>query len=112
MFLCMMSMPRKRLTTLKTGEMSFYHRWTQLLFCFARICKSARICFASVLQGSAISKLHAIHHNGNMQANPTDREHFPFVLLGNKVDQEGGRTRVVSGNRQGYIFAIDQLVCW
>ena len=47
-----------------------------------------------------------------MQANPTDREHFPFVLLGNKVDQEGGRTRVVSGNRQGYIFAVDQLVCW
>lgn len=31
-----------------------------------------------------------------LQANPTDREHFPFVLLGNKVDQEGGRTRVVS----------------
>lgn len=29
------------------------------------------------------------------QANPTDQEHFPFVLLGNKVDQEGGRTRVV-----------------
>lgn len=33
---------------------------------------------------------------GVLQANPADREQFPFVLLGNKVDQEGGRTRVVS----------------
>lgn len=44
---------------------------------------------------------HVTHHRDDMQANPTDREHFPFVLLGNKVDQEGGRTRVVSGTPQG-----------
>lgn len=42
------------------------------------------------------TKLHATYCNVSLQANPTDREHFPFVLLGNKVDQEGGRTRVVS----------------
>lgn len=59
---------------------------------------SATLLFCKDLQSA---KLHAIHHNGNLQANPTDREHFPFVLLGNKVDQEGGRTRVVSGAPQG-----------
>lgn len=38
------------------------------------------------------------HMCATIQANPADREHFPFVLLGNKVDQEGGRTRVVSNS--------------
>lgn len=40
--------------------------------------------------------MHSQFFGGMLQANPADREHFPFVLLGNKVDQEGGRTRVVS----------------
>lgn len=30
-----------------------------------------------------------------MQASPNDPENFPFVVLGNKVDQNEGRSRVV-----------------
>jgi GTPase SAR1 family protein len=30
-----------------------------------------------------------------LQASPNDPDNFPFVLLGNKVDQDEGRSRVV-----------------
>lgn len=30
-----------------------------------------------------------------MQASPSDPENFPFVVLGNKVDLDEGRSRVV-----------------
>ncbi len=33
------------------------------------------------------------------QASPSDPDNFPFVVLGNKVDVEGGRTRQVSRGR-------------
>ncbi|KFK32858.1 hypothetical protein AALP_AA6G296000 [Arabis alpina] len=33
------------------------------------------------------------------QANPMDPETFPFVLIGNKTDVDGGNTRVVSDKR-------------
>lgn len=32
----------------------------------------------------------------NGQAGPSDPENFPFVVLGNKVDIDGGNSRVVS----------------
>jgi Ras-related protein Rab-7A len=31
-----------------------------------------------------------------LQASPSDPDNFPFVLLGNKVDVDGGNSRVVS----------------
>lgn len=31
-----------------------------------------------------------------MQASPRDPDHFPFLVLGNKVDVDEGRSRVVS----------------
>ena len=31
-----------------------------------------------------------------VQASPSDPENFPFVVLGNKVDLDEGRSRVVS----------------
>ncbi|KAJ6389465.1 hypothetical protein OIU77_027734 [Salix suchowensis] len=31
-----------------------------------------------------------------IQANPSDPENFPFVVLGNKIDVDGGNSRVVS----------------
>lgn len=31
-----------------------------------------------------------------IQANPQDPDSFPFMMLGNKVDVEGGNSRVVS----------------
>jgi hypothetical protein len=34
----------------------------------------------------------AMHY---MQANPSDPENFPFVVLGNKVDIDSGNSRVV-----------------
>ena len=33
-----------------------------------------------------------------LQANPSDPENFPFVVLGNKIDVDGGNSRVVSTN--------------
>lgn len=76
---CMMSTHKKPLITLKIGVMNFCHRYT---FMLEHICQQP---------------MHkSVRCNFHLQANPTDREHFPFVLLGNKVDQEGGRTRVVS----------------
>ena len=30
-----------------------------------------------------------------VQASPSDPENFPFVVLGNKVDVDGGNSRVV-----------------
>lgn len=30
-----------------------------------------------------------------LQANPAERELFPFVVLGNKIDVDGGNSRVV-----------------
>ena len=33
-----------------------------------------------------------------LQASPSDPENFPFVCLGNKVDQEDGTTRTVRSN--------------
>lgn len=75
----MMSTLKKRLITLKIGAMNFCHRYEIML---------ERICHEPMHKSVRCSVY--------LQANPTDREHFPFVLLGNKVDQEGGRTRVVS----------------
>lgn len=31
----------------------------------------------------------------NIQARPSDPENFPFVVLGNKIDIDGGNSRVV-----------------
>ena len=30
-----------------------------------------------------------------VQASPSDPDNFPFVVLGNKIDMEGGRSRMV-----------------
>jgi hypothetical protein len=32
----------------------------------------------------------------DVQASPSDPENFPFVVLGNKIDVDGGNSRVVS----------------
>ncbi|CAN1235288.1 Ras-related protein Rab7 [Linum perenne] len=34
-----------------------------------------------------------------LQANPADPKSFPFILLGNKIDVDGGNSRVVSEKR-------------
>ena len=31
-----------------------------------------------------------------LQASPSDPENFPFVVIGNKIDVDGGNSRVVS----------------
>ncbi|GAA0140986.1 small GTPase [Lithospermum erythrorhizon] len=36
------------------------------------------------------------HEEFLKQANPTDPERFPFIMLGNKIDIDGGNSRVVS----------------
>lgn len=33
--------------------------------------------------------------DSNVQASPSDPENFPFVVLGNKIDVDGGNSRVV-----------------
>ncbi|XP_068647259.1 ras-related protein Rab7-like isoform X1 [Aristolochia californica] len=37
-----------------------------------------------------------ISWDSNVQASPSDPENFPFVVLGNKIDVDGGNSRVVS----------------
>ena len=32
-----------------------------------------------------------------IQASPQDADNFPFMVLGNKIDVDGGNSRVVSG---------------
>jgi hypothetical protein len=36
------------------------------------------------------------HTHTHTQAQPRDPENFPFVVLGNKIDEDGGKSRVVS----------------
>ncbi|GMN33420.1 hypothetical protein TIFTF001_004147 [Ficus carica] len=43
--------------------------------------------------------LHNWHEEFLKQADPTDPDTFPFVLLGNKVDIDGGHSRMISENR-------------
>ena len=40
-----------------------------------------------------------------VQASPSDPDNFPFVVLGNKVDVEGGRTRQVRQGGKGEGFS-------
>lgn len=51
----------------------------------------------------------------HLQASPNDPEGFPFVVLGNKVDQDGGQSRTVSLQRHGCIVvaecAIQSCLC-
>ncbi|KAJ8450457.1 hypothetical protein Cgig2_002142 [Carnegiea gigantea] len=37
--------------------------------------------------------------NVKLQASPHDPENFPFVVLGNKIDMDGGNSRVVSAKK-------------
>ena len=48
-----------------------------------------------------------------MQASPSDPENFPFVVLGNKVDLDEGRSRVVrlSMHACGDVHAVG-CACW
>lgn len=43
-----------------------------------------------------------------MQASPSDPENFPFVVIGNKIDVDGGNSRVVgiSLNHLGLTIAF------
>ena len=41
-------------------------------------------------------KLKLIFHVFTLQASPSDPENFPFVVIGNKIDVDGGNNRVVS----------------
>ena len=41
-----------------------------------------------------------------MQASPSDPENFPFVVIGNKVDVDGGNSRVVSCLFESFKFAL------
>ena len=47
-----------------------------------------------------------------MQASPSDPENFPFVVIGNKVDVDGGNSRVVSisFNHLGLRFLVFQRI--
>ena len=45
------------------------------------------------------------------QASPSDPDNFPFVVLGNKVDMDEGRSRVVRTNPPN-AFSICQDVIW
>lgn len=43
-------------------------------------------------------------HEFDLQASPSDPENFPFVVLGNKIDVDGGNSRVVSYTSSNGIY--------
>lgn len=49
------------------------------------------VCFLSVFPPLLL----VLMFNFDMQASPPDPENFPFVVLGNKIDVDGGNSRVV-----------------
>lgn len=55
--------------------------------CPVRCCSVAlTLCFAIVFVAAAVCA----------QAHPQDPDNFPFMTLGNKIDVDGGNSRVVS----------------
>jgi hypothetical protein len=87
-FLCMMWMSWSHLRILIIGEKSFWFRWlfANWLDRFFIVHKqSLKIIFCGI----------------NLQASPSDPENFPFVVLGNKIDVDGGNSRVV---RWSFVF--------
>lgn len=49
----------------------------------------------------------AVHSTLHTQAQPHDPENFPFVVLGNKIDEEDGKSRQVGHGR----LCVCVLVC-
>ena len=45
------------------------------------------------------------------QASPSDPENFPFIVLGNKTDQDGGQSRVVSEKKALSFCAASGNAC-
>lgn len=45
-----------------------------------------------------------------LQASPSDPENFPFVVLGNKVDVDGGNSRVVSPSSSRSVLLDGQAI--
>lgn len=52
-----------------------------------------------------------------LQASPSDPENFPFVVIGNKIDVDGGNSRVVCTFLSSLVFDAlksvghDKAVC-
>lgn len=44
-----------------------------------------------------------------MQASPSDPENFPFVVLGNKIDVDGGNSRTV--NISHHKLLLNGFIC-
>ena len=47
----------------------------------------------------------------DVQASPSDPENFPFVVLGNKIDVDGGNSRVVSCFSCLHVFFLSSVTC-
>jgi len=62
-----------------------------LLYLFSILQKSISIKICDFI----LKLIHDDDLRKNLQASPSDPENFPFVVLGNKVDVDGGNSRVV-----------------
>lgn len=63
-----------------------------------------------VTAGNSFKNLDSWRDEFLIQASPRDPEHFPFVVLGNKIDQENRQVNFSSSNLS-YRFLINIFAC-
>ena len=82
------------------------------LFCS----QPARLALASSLRAlppglglpaqTCSERAYKLRHSLRTQASPNDPDTFPFVVLGNKVDVDEGRSRVVRRRAAGHLRSV------
>jgi hypothetical protein len=94
-------MPALCLCFSKIADLLFFWCGVTRIGCVCKLFCPVLICQLRFLGGH-------LKYVVSTQANPSDQEHFPFMVLGNKVDLDDGKSRVVST----YTFGIKQRNCY
>ncbi|XP_071732279.1 ras-related protein Rab7-like [Rutidosis leptorrhynchoides] len=84
-----------KLVTLQIWDTAGQERFHSLGVAFYRGADCCVLVYDVNIQ-KTFETLQTWHQDFLKQANPSEPERFPFVLLGNKVDTDGGSSRVVS----------------
>ncbi|AQK94769.1 Ras-related protein RABG3f [Zea mays] len=84
-----------RLVTLAIWDTAGQERFQSLGVAFYRGADCCVLVY-DVNSMKSFDNLHNWREEFLIQASPSDPDNFPFVLLGNKVDVDGGNSRVVS----------------
>ena len=84
-----------RLVTMQIWDTAGQERFQSLGVAFYRGADCCVLCY-DVNTQKTFENLENWRDEFLIQASPADPDGFPFVVLGNKVDVEGGESRVVS----------------